>query len=327
MLTAKNCQRIFNAFQKAFKKLGQVNLDVGLQCVLDVSLDRPKFEGQTKDRLASKEIVEPILQAIQPAIFRAIKAYKEKFEEVVTAAKRVDAALDEGKRKAKLASIVRETTRGVSNLPLKLNDAVPGTRPADRELYLLEGDSATSTANECKLPHQSTLPLRGKLPNLIRDGRKALSNKEVLDIITCCGYNPKRPTDNLRIGKLMLLADADVDGGHVCVLMLTAIYKTMPELFTNGMVYVVLAPLYQASVKGKKIYANSIDLLKKQGATKFKRVKGWGGCNKEELKELAFATDSRRLLKILPPSNDEVRPFEEIMGEVPAARKKLMGLK
>ena len=316
------------AFAKVFgAKTAKEDVTIGMHAVLDVDVDRPKFQGQAKSRLVSPETRARVRNAVAAALIKHLRTNREASTEALAHATDVGKAVRDGRDRVKLASATREKSGGKSNLPIKLKASAPGTRPDQRELYLLEGDSATATAKDAKLSYQEALPLRGKLPNLIKDGRKALTNREVLDIITCCGYDSKRPDQHPRVNKLILLADADVDGDHVAVLMLTAIYKTMPEFFAAGRVYLSLAPMFQAELRGgKHVYGDSVDALRKQGATKFKRVKGWGGCEVAQLRELVFAPDTRRLVRVSAPTSDEKKPFEALMGAKADARRALVGV-
>ena len=320
---------VADAFAKVFgAKTADEDVTIGMHAVLDVSVDRPKFQGQAKTRLVSPETRAIVRAAVSEALARHLRANREAATESLAHARDVGKALRDGKDRVKLASLTREKSSGKSNLPIKLMASAPGTRPDERELYLLEGDSAAGTAKDAKLSYQEVLPLRGKLPNLIKDGRKALSNQEVLDIVTSCGYNSKRPDEHPRVSKLILLADADVDGDHVAVLMLTMIYKQMPEFFRDGRVYLSLAPMFQSTVRGGKyVYGDSVEELRKAGAAgKVKRVKGWGGCPVPQLRELAFDASSRRLLRVTQPMLEERTPFELLMGKKPEARCRLVGV-
>ena len=154
-------------------------------------------------------------------------------------------------------------------------------------------------------------------------------------MLTSIGYNfdtHKKDVDHkFRIDKLLLLADADVDGGHISVLLLTSIYKFTPELFEQGKVYAVDAPLFSAYYKGKRYFGDDFNstykkLPKSAPKNIVMRSKGWGEIDPDTLADVAFNQATRKIIRIMPAVGKDRVDFEFLMGKNSAARKQLLGL-
>jgi len=317
------------AFAKATKRAGKkVRIDptIGMFAVLDVSIDQPSFEGQDKDRLASKAAYGLVRDAVLPALRKWVRKNKEAVKKIVEHAREINRIDVEASNKKKAA---RETRQKGGRLSMPRGFKAASSFPADRrETYLVEGNSAGGTAKMACMPWQEILPLRGKIANVIRDGSKALTNDVVQGIITVAGYDLRNPQRRLRTGKLVLLTDADHDGDHITVLLLTVIYKVMPELIAQGRVFVVDAPLFEAQSGDEVVLGNSLaEMQKLHGkVTKVNRMKGWGSCDAPLLKRVAFSPDTRRLLRVSAPTPAEGKEFELLMGDSSEGRKKLLKL-
>ena len=279
----------------------------GLTAVISVKVTDPQFEGQTKQKLGNSNVKGIVLSIMNqkfseyleenPSVAKAI------LEKCVNAARAREAA-----RKAR-ESARRKTALDSSRMPGKLADCSSNDREST-ELYLVEGDSAGGSAKSGRdRKFQAILPMWGKMLNVEKTRiDKIYSNEKLSPVITAigAGIGPDFDINKIRYGKIIMMADADVDGAHIRTLLLTFFFRYMRPLIEEGHVYAAQPPLYKISTKGlkKDIYCYTDDELTqnlekvgKDGAT-IQRYKGLGEMNPEQLWETTMNPENRTLVKI-----------------------------
>jgi topoisomerase-4 subunit B len=316
--------------------------------VLSAKVLDPQFQGQIKERLNSRDAVRLVSSQVRPSLELWLNQH-----------------VDYGKKLAELAikaaqsrqragqKVEKRKGSGVAVLPGKLTDC-ESRDIAHNEVFLVEGDSAGGSAKMGRdKENQAILPLRGKVLNTWEVERDRLfANTEIHDISVAIGVDPHGPNDEpdlsgLRYGKICILSDADVDGSHIQVLLLTLFFKHFPKLIDTGHVYVARPPLFRvdAPARGKKpaakMYALDegelvaiLDKLRKdgvrEGAWSISRFKGLGEMSAEQLWETTLNPDTRRLLPVeLGPMNLTATEhlMNQLMGKGEAAsRRELMEL-
>jgi len=316
--------------------------------VLSAKVLDPQFQGQIKERLNSRDAVRLVAGFVRPALELWLNDHvahgKTLAEFVIRAAQaRQRAGQKVEKRKGS----------GVAVLPGKLTDCESRDTQLN-ELFLVEGDSAGGSAKMGRDKEtQAVLPLRGKVLNTWEVDRDLLfKNTEVHDMAVAIGVDPHGPNDNpdlsgLRYGKVCILSDADVDGSHIQVLLLTLFFRHFPKLIEAGHVHVARPPLFRVDVpaRGKKPAAKRyaldegelqaiLDHCEKDGVNRDKcsisRFKGLGEMNAEQLWETTLNPDTRRLLPVTLGPLDRAATeglFNQLMGKGEAAsRRELMEL-
>jgi topoisomerase-4 subunit B len=316
--------------------------------VLSAKVLDPQFQGQIKERLNSRDAVRLVSSFVRPTLELWLNQH-----------------VDYGKKLAELAikaaqyrqkagqKVEKRKGSGVAVLPGKLTDC-ESKDLAQNEVFLVEGDSAGGSAKMGRdKASQAILPLRGKVLNTWEVERDRLfANTEIHDISVAIGVDPHGPNDSpdlsgLRYGKICILSDADVDGSHIQVLLLTLFFRHFPKLIETGHVFVARPPLYRvdAPARGKKpaskAYAldegerNAIlDKLRKEGvregAWSISRFKGLGEMNAEQLWDTTLNPDTRRLLPVQLGSVNFAQTeklITKLMGKGEAAsRRELMEL-
>lgn len=310
------------------------DLREGLIAAIHFKSKTPRFQGQAKTKLLNPEADGIVSRATQPAI-EALFNENESLKKLI-----VDRAVELSKARARFKSVrgtltkLEVASRSSMVLPGKLLSS-PGAKPQDRELYLVEGDSALGSCRYARNPtYQEALPLRGKVRNVERVGDDtALKNQEIQNIIISigCGVDQVRTgdgcnPDNARVGKVYLLADADPDGHHINSLLTAFFLIYMAPMVEQGRVFVVQSPLYIGKRGDKRVFGDSLDEIQQafsgQSHT-IKRLKGHGEANVDEIKAYAFDPDTRRTTMITATGKDHAR---RLMSADVDSRKILLGM-
>jgi topoisomerase-4 subunit B len=284
---------------------------------LSARIVRTQFHGQTKEKLTTRHAARLLEMCVKDAFELWLNEHVDEGKKIVELA--IEQAMA---RLAKGKKVERKKSSGIATLPGKLVDCASGDITRN-ELFLVEGDSAGGSAKEARDKEtQALLPLRGKVLNTMsKDSRTVLANKELQAIATAIGVDPhssEEPAElgGLRYGKVIVMTDADVDGGHIQALLLTFFFMHAPRLVEAGHLYVAQPPLYKVEVpsqgKGKpqrRLYCLDDDELEevltqlkkekvKDGSWEISRFKGLGEMSPEQLWETTMNPDARRLVRM-----------------------------
>ena len=325
--------KVFNEYGQASKtlkeseKLSGDDCREGLVCIISVKLPEPQFEGQTKTKLGNAEmrtIVNRVLsQKLGEYLEENPKVAKELINKSINAQRAREAA-----RKARES--FRKGAMDSMSLPGKLADC-SDTTPENCEIFLVEGDSAGGTAISGRDRQiQAILPLRGKILNVEKARmHRILDNEEIKAMIKAfgCGYKDEFDISKRRYDRIICMTDADVDGSHIRILLLTFFYRFMRPLVEQGHVYIALPPLYKvAKNKEEKYLYSDVELKEYQetvnGKYDLQRYKGLGEMNAVQLYETTMNPETRTLLQVTVDDAEAAdQIFSLLMGEVPELRR------
>ena len=304
----------------------------GLNAVISIKIANPQFEGQTKMRLGNSN-VKGIVDSL---VYQSLSEYFEENPKVIAAI--VEKALTaararEAARKAKELARRKGNLEG-SGLPGKLADCSERD-PAKSEIYIVEGDSAGGSAKQGRSRlTQAILPLRGKVLNVEKASQhKILKNAEIQTLISAigCGIGENFDISKARYHHIIMMADADVDGAHICTLLLTFFYRYMPQLIESGFVYIAQPPLYRVAKGNKEVYAYNEDEMRRlqnefgDKGVAVQRYKGLGEMNADQLWHTTMNPESRILkqVNIIDASYaDEI--FSKLMGDDVDSRREFI---
>src|SRR5215469_11262924 len=338
----KSFVELHNLQPKGVKLLAE-DVFARVSFVLSAKVLDPQFQGQIKERLNSRDAVKLVSSFARPALELWLNQHVEHGKKLA------DLVIKQAQARTRAGQKVeKRKSSGVAVLPGKLTDC-ESTEIDRNELFLVEGDSAGGSAKMGRdKEFQAILPLRGKVLNTWETERDRLfANNEVHDISVAIGVDPHNPDDtvdlsNLRYGKICILSDADVDGAHIQVLLLTLFFKHFPQLIERGNVFVARPPLFRvdAPARGKKpaqkLYALDegeleaiLDKLRKDGVRDtqwtISRFKGLGEMSAEQLWDTTMNPDTRRLSPILLGDLDyesTVARMTMLMGKGEAASRR-----
>ena len=324
-------------------RLQTEDVSAKLHFVLSVRILDPQFQGQVKEKLTSRDALKLVAQVMRDPFEVWLNSHVEHGRRIAELA--IAQALT---RMRSAQKVEKKKGSGVAVLPGKLTDC-ESEDVARREVFLVEGDSAGGSAKLARdKQYQAILPLRGKVLNTFEVDRDRLfANTEIHDIAVAIGVDPHSDADSanmkgLRYGKIVIMADADVDGSHIKVLLLTLFFRHFPALIAGGHIHVASPPLYRVDVAAtakrpaRKLYALDDaelaaieDRLTKEGVRRggwsVGRFKGLGEMNPEQLWETTMNPETRRVVPVTverDQSAEAMQVFAKLMGKAEAASRR-----
>ena len=328
--------RVINDYARKFKflkenedNLATDDIREGMTAIISVKHPDPQYEGQTKTKLGNSEVRKIVSSIVGDQLNRFLmenpRTAKVMLEKAVQAANARIAA-----RQAK--EKIRKSALEITTLPGKLADC-SSKDPEKCELYIVEGNSAGGSAkNGRSREYQAILPLRGKILNVEKaQAKRIFENAEIGNMITAIGggIDPEFKLENIRYHKIVIMTDADVDGSHIRILLLTFFYRFMRPLLENGYVYIAQPPLYKVEHRGKPYYCyndEQLETLKKKLNLKpgfaFQRYKGLGEMDAQQLWETTMDPEARKMIRVTVDDAIEAETvLTELMGDQVEPRK------
>lgn len=336
---------------KSFSKKKILNDDIleGIIGCIHHKMSEPQYQGQTKNELTNASVTNEITEKLTIPLTKFFKKNKELLERIVTYAEKM---LDQ-KEKMKADKDMLKGLNTLNKAARKISDKFLDAdrrkhkNPMDLEMFIVEGDSAGGHFKQARESYQGELKIRGKIINAekatpeelfgkkTKKGEKEVSgNKEIKDLVAAlgCGIQENYNEANLRFGKVIIMADADVDGQHITNLCIAFFVKYMPDLIKNGHLYIIDAPLFIATSAKHRVFGMTrAEIDKKMKCLKCNdysviRMKGWGECNIENLSEICLNPNTRKLIQL--KWTDELSTIcTQTMGDDVTFRKKLLGIK
>lgn len=304
----------------------------GLACVISVKVPNPQFEGQTKTKLGNLEVKGIVDNITSEGLKVYLEEHPAEAKEIINKGLTASRAREAARRARELTR--RKNALEVSSLPGKLADCTERD-PKFTEIYIVEGDSAGGSAKSGRdRRYQAILPLRGKILNVEKARLDRVLNSDAIrTMITAFGTGIGEDFDisKLRYYKIIIMTDADVDGAHIRTLLLTFFYRYMPQLITEGHVFIAQPPLYQVRKGKKKYYTYDDDEQNKllneiglEGCT-IQRYKGLGEMNPEQLWDTTMDPKHRIMFRVdLTDAVEADHIFEVLMGDKVEPRRRFI---
>ena len=323
--------RKYNLLKENDRNFSGEDVREGLTAIISVKVRNAQFEGQTKTRLGNTEIrglVDGIVSEKMSAYLEENPAVAKSIVEKAISASR---ARDAAKKARDL--VRRKTAMETASLPGKLADC-QSKNPDETEIYIVEGDSAGGSAKSGRdRKFQAILPLWGKMLNVEKARLdKVYGNEKLMPVITAlgCGIGEEFDPSKLRYGKVIIMADADVDGSHIRTLLLTFFFRFMKPIVEQGHIYIAQPPLYRITKNKKHFYAYTDeernDILKGiEGNSNIQRYKGLGEMDAEQLWETTMNPETRIMLKVsLEDAAAADETFTILMGDKVEPRREFI---
>ena len=307
----------------------------GLTAIISIKIPEPQFEGQTKQKLGNSEARGAVDSVVSEQLTIFLELNPSVAKIIVEKALLAQRAREAARNARDLTR--RKTALDSTSLPGKLADC-SDKNPENCEIYIVEGDSAGGSAKTARdRATQAILPLRGKILNVEKARLdKILVNAEIKAMITAfgCGIGDDFDIGKLRYHKIVIMTDADVDGAHIDTLMLTFLYRFMPELIRQGYVYLAQPPLYKVEKNKKSYYVYSdeelnakLEEIGRDGSVNIQRYKGLGEMDAEQLWDTAMDPAKRILLKVNmdeEESSEIDMTFTTLMGDKVEPRREFI---
>ena len=331
--TINDYARKFNLIKENDKNLSSEDVREGITAVISIKIEEPQFESQTKAKLNNSEARTAVESVLNEHLMYFLEENPNVGKAIIEKGLMAARAREAAKKAREL--VRRKSVLEVGRLPGKLSDCSEKD-PALCEIFIVEGDSAGGSAKNARTPQtQAILPLRGKIMNVEKARLdKILDNKEILAMITAFGTGIHEDFDleKLRYHKIVIMTDADVDGSHIRTLLLTFMYRFMPDLIMEGFVYIAQPPLYKVEKGKKEFYAYSDDELKgildeigRDGIKPIQRYKGLGEIDADQLWETTMDPEKRILLRVsLDDAIAADLVFTQLMGDKVEPRREFI---
>ncbi|HHW90502.1 MAG TPA: DNA topoisomerase (ATP-hydrolyzing) subunit B [Clostridiales bacterium] len=314
------------------ERLAGEDVREGISAIISVKLLEPQFEGQTKTKLGNSEIRGMVERAMQEGFGAFLEENPKEARELVLKCLTAQRAREAARAARELTK--RKSVLESSTLPGKLADCSE-TDPQLCEIYIVEGDSAGGTAKQGRdRRFQAILPLRGKILNVEKARLdKVLENNEIKNMITAfgCGISDDFDASKLRYNRIICMTDADVDGSHIRILLLTFFFRYMRPLIEKGHIYIAQPPLYKVSRGGKDVYCYSDaeleETLSQMGRKNavIQRYKGLGEMNADQLWHTTMNPETRTMMQVtMEDALEADEMFSILMGEVPELRRQFI---